>query len=171
MKRLSHIALASALVLSACSSAPTTDTDNDTMDEDMDMSASSSPFYLEEDSASSDGVVIDVRSAPATSQPAASAPSANNGQTRVITVNVTDWSFSPAMITAKKGEKVQLKLVGGTGIHSFAVPGLSMNVRLAAGETVTVDLPTDTTGTFDARCAIPCGAGHRDMKATVVITA
>jgi cytochrome c oxidase subunit 2 len=93
-----------------------------------------------------------------------------SAQVRVITVAVTTWSFSPATITAKKGEKVQLKLVGGEGIHSFSAPGLGLNVRVTPGQTVMVDLPTDTTGSFDVHCGIPCGPGHPTMQATVVIS-
>lgn len=97
--------------------------------------------------------------------------STDSSAVRVIEVDVANWAFNPTTITAKKGEKVQLKLVGDTGIHGFTVPGLSMNVRVEAGKTVVVDLPTDTVGSFEAKCSIPCGDGHKDMKATIVITA
>ncbi len=122
--------------------------------------------YLEDDSTSSDSVELNINS----SADAASSQQAMNDQARVVTINVTDWEFSPSMIAVKKGEKVQLKLVGGTGIHSFAVPGLGMNVRVEPGQTVVVDLPTDAVGTFDASCRIPCGPGHKEMKATIVIS-
>ena len=73
------------------------------------------------------------------------------------------------MITAKKGEKVTLRLVGKTGSHSFAIPGLSINQPIAAGETIEITLPTDTAGTFAFSCRIPCGEGHKDMKGSIVI--
>lgn len=163
------LSAAGLLALTACTAAePSADT-SDT--DDAMMEASSAPFYLDDESSSAGEVELNVSSmGAASSAPQAAASESTTNGMRTITVNVTDWSFSPAMITAKKGEKVKLKIVGGTGIHSFAVPGLSMNVRIAAGETVTVDLPTDVEGSFDARCAIPCGPGHRDMKATVVIS-
>jgi len=163
------LSLTGVLLLTACASVDTTsDTDDD---DDMMDASSSAPFYLEDESSSAGEVEIDVSSmGAASSAPQAAASQATTNGVRTITVDVTDWEFSPAVIAAKKGEKVKLKLVGGTGIHSFAVPGLSMNVRIAAGETVTVDLPTDIAGSFDARCAIPCGPGHRDMKATIVIS-
>jgi cytochrome c oxidase subunit 2 len=153
MKKMSTLTIAamSALLLAAC----TTTVDNTDNDSDSAMSESSSSGpYLEDETSSDDSVDLDVSA----------------GETRVITMSVTDWEFSPSMITAKKGEKVQLKLVGGTGIHSFAIPDLGMNVRVEAGQTVTVDLPTDKIGSFDARCRIPCGPGHMDMKATIIIS-
>lgn len=156
------------LLLTACASADTA-LDNNT-DDDMTTASSSSraPVYLEEDGSSSDGVELTVGSSSSSAQAAASVPATSG--TRTVTVTTSNWAFSPAVISAKKGEKVQLKLVGGEGIHGFAVPELGLNVRVEAGQTVTIDLPTDTAGTFGARCSIPCGEGHRDMQATVIIT-
>jgi cytochrome c oxidase subunit 2 len=88
---------------------------------------------------------------------------------RTIVVSVSTWEFSPSAISVKKGEKVQLQLIGGEGTHSFAVPDLGMNVRVEAGQSVTVDLPTDEAGTFDFRCMVPCGEGHKDMTGKLTI--
>lgn len=148
-------------MLAAC--APSGDTDVDvTINGGETSSVGRSAPYLEDDSSESseDSVEIDVNAGA----------SAAAGTTRVVRVTVTDWEFAPTLISAKKGEKVQLELVGGTGIHSFAVPGLEMNVRVEPGQVVKVDLPTDTVGSFDASCRIPCGPGHKDMKAKIVIS-
>lgn len=165
------IVLSCVSLLGACNASTTTE-DSDSSSSSMMMEDASSSFdpnapFLDDDASSSDGVELNVHSSESASAMTTSVPSA--AVPRVITVSVTDWSFSPTMINVKKGEKVQLKLVGGTGIHSFAVPGLDMNVRIEAGQTVIVDLPTDIAGSFDASCRIPCGPGHKDMKATVVI--
>jgi len=89
---------------------------------------------------------------------------------RVIAVTTANWSFSPASITAKKGEHVEIKLTGTEGVHGFAIPGLGINVTVNAGETVSVILPTLTEGTFEFFCSIPCGEGHKDMRGTLTIT-
>ncbi len=88
---------------------------------------------------------------------------------RVIEVSVDNWSFTPATITAEKGETVEIKLVGAAGTHGFAIPGLGINMTVNAGETVTVALPTGSEGTFEFFCSIPCGSGHKDMRGTVTI--
>ena len=88
---------------------------------------------------------------------------------QVITVNVDNWSFSPAAITAKKGDNVSLRLMGVSGAHGLAIPGFGISVPLSAGETKTVTLPTDTEGTFEFFCNVPCGSGHRDMRGTITI--
>lgn len=88
---------------------------------------------------------------------------------RVVDVMVTDWLFSPTMITARKGERVSLRLVGNKGIHSLLVADLGLNVRVSSGESTIVAIPTDTVGTFAGRCGVPCGPGHRDMAFTIVV--
>lgn len=96
--------------------------------------------------------------------------SSAQAQVRVITITAKNWAFSPATINVKKGEKVQLKIVGTEGIHGFAIADLNLNVTIKAGETVTVDLPTDTAGTFSFRCSVPCGDGHKEMVGMLVVT-
>lgn len=88
---------------------------------------------------------------------------------RVIQVTSENWKFTPNVITVKRGEKVQLQVTGISGTHGFAVPDLGINVPVAPGQTVTIDLPTDSVGTHAFFCSIPCGPGHFDMKGQVVI--
>ncbi len=92
-------------------------------------------------------------------------------EARVIEVSVKNWEFAPSVITVKKGEKVTLKLVGKEGIHGLAIPGLNINISAKAGETVTVNIPTDTAGEFSFFCSIPCGPGHESMTGKIIITA
>jgi heme/copper-type cytochrome/quinol oxidase subunit 2 len=88
---------------------------------------------------------------------------------RIIDVTVTNWTFAPAVITVKKGEKVQLRLKGDDGIHSLLMTELGINVRVEAGKETIVNLPTEKLGTFGGRCGVPCGSGHRDMAMTVIV--
>lgn len=88
---------------------------------------------------------------------------------RIVDVTVTDWSFTPGAVTVKKGEKVQLRLKGDDGVHSLAVAGLGLNVRVEPGSSTVIDLPTAVAGTFEGRCGVPCGPGHRDMKFLIII--
>jgi cytochrome c oxidase subunit II len=165
-KSLLAMMSASVLLLSACNGSVSIDDEDDGSSSSISFARSSGPFLDDEDDDSSEGVELSV---PSTSS-AQAGTSVPSGETRIVTVNVTSWAFSPSTISVKKGEKVQLRLVGGDGIHSFAVPGLGMNVRVEPGQTVTVDLPTTTAGTFEFHCAIPCGSGHRDMKGSLVIS-
>jgi len=88
---------------------------------------------------------------------------------RIVDVLVTDWSFTPAMVMAKQGENVSLRLKGDKGIHSLLVADLGMNTRVEPDQETLVDIPTDKAGSFAGRCSVPCGPGHRDMTFTIVV--
>lgn len=120
-------------------------------------------------SSSASAAMEAISSAPAAMEAASSAPVAMESDVRVVDIVITDWSFTPATVTAKQGEKVQLRLTDVEGIHSLLVADLGVNVRVSPGETTVVDLATDKTGTFEGRCGVPCGPGHRDMKFTIVV--
>lgn len=107
--------------------------------------------------------------APA-SESASSVDSSAQTEARVIDVSADNWSFTPATIEAKKGEKVIIRLTGVNGTHSFRADGLGITQPVNAGETVEFTLPTDAAGTFEFRCGIPCGEGHRDMVGTITIS-
>lgn len=88
---------------------------------------------------------------------------------RVIQVTSENWKFTPNVITVKKNEKVRLQVTGISGTHGFAVPDLGINVPVAPGQTVAIDLPTDKAGTFALFCSILCGSGHFGMKGQIII--
>jgi heme/copper-type cytochrome/quinol oxidase subunit 2 len=169
MKKL--LSVTAVVLLAACSS-PTADTIDDG---DSSSSRSASIIELDSSSSESSAPAADPTAAASSAPAGATTSSAGAGNdtaagTRVIEVSVTDWSFSPAAITAKKGENVVIRLTGVQGRHSLAIPELGVNVAIEAGQTVDVTVPTDTAGTFALRCAIPCGPGHRDMVGSIVIS-
>lgn len=88
---------------------------------------------------------------------------------RIVRMEATNWAFTPSALTLKKGEKVTLQLVGVSGMHGIGIPDLGISQKFGPGETVSVAIPTDKTGSFSFRCNVPCGAGHRDMTGTIVI--
>lgn len=133
--------------------------------------AQSSGPFLDDASSSSETTVLELSSAESAGEVSQADVESVDPVTGVKTINIsaTNWDFSPATITVKKGEKVQLIITADKGTHGFAIPALSMNVRVEEGQSATVDLPTDQAGTYDAFCSVPCGEGHKEMKATVII--
>ncbi|MBI3332394.1 cupredoxin domain-containing protein [Candidatus Peregrinibacteria bacterium] len=89
--------------------------------------------------------------------------------TRTVKLTTDNWKFTPNMITASVGEDVTVQITGVAGTHGFSIPDLGVNVSIAPGQTVSVDLPTDKAGTFTFRCSVPCGSGHKDMHGQLVI--
>lgn len=122
-------------------------------------------------SSSSSSVTAVTSSAPASSAGATSSvTTTTEGDTRVISMTSTDWAFNPLTINAKKGEKIVVRLTNNQGIHSFGAMELGLNVRINPGETKDIVIPTDKAGSFEFRCMVPCGPGHKDMKGTIVIS-
>lgn len=188
--RYRSILLSSVLLLTACASVPPPPSDDTASDVEGDATqevqvsspearAVSSPPVVEE----SDGGETMVKDEDAVVEDSDAATKVDGGAkvdgtievptaaptVRTIDVTTDNWLFSPAAIVAKQGEKVQLRLRGLNGTHGFAVPELGINQSVTAGQTVTVSLPTDRAGTFSLFCSIPCGAGHRDMKGSIVV--
>jgi len=95
---------------------------------------------------------------------------ASSAETRVIEIQASNWTFTPSSVTAKVGEKVQLKITNVSGAHGILSKDLGVDLKLAEGETGTVDLPTDKAGTFSFRCNVMCGEGHKDMTGTITIS-
>lgn len=153
-----------AITLSLVACSRTTDTGTDTS------SSSASSSAAVSSARSSTASSARSRSSSTGVSSRSSASSQQQAQVRTITVKAENWEFQPNSISAKKGEKVRLAVVGAEGVHGLAIPGLNINVSVNAGETVYVDIPTDAAGTFDFFCSVPCGPGHRDMKGSVVIS-
>ncbi|TSC57118.1 MAG: cytochrome c oxidase subunit II [Candidatus Peregrinibacteria bacterium Greene0416_62] len=98
--------------------------------------------------------------------PSSKAPAAS---VRMVEITASNFAFTPSMITVKKGEEVTLNLIGESGIHGIGIPGFGISQRVDLGQTVSIAIPTDTAGTFDFKCNVPCGSGHKEMKGTIVI--
>jgi len=90
-------------------------------------------------------------------------------QARMVMVHSSNWEFTPNVIRLKKGENVSLHLMGMEGNHGFKVPGLGVSASMGQGEMNMVKIPTDKAGSFEFFCNIQCGAGHDDMRGTILI--
>jgi heme/copper-type cytochrome/quinol oxidase subunit 2 len=139
------------MFLSAC--APAAVQTTDTPDEAMEMSSSSKAAMSSD---SSNAMIT-------------SSDDSDFSDVKIVEVAVTDWTFTPSTITVHKGDKLVIRLKGGEGDHSFAVTELGINVVLAPGETKDIKIPTDTAGSFEFRCLVPCGPGHKEMKGVIIV--
>lgn len=144
-----------SLLLGACSGSQPIVNDEDYQSSDAMMEESSS-LMMEESSSAVSGTTV---SDPLTAEP------------RILNMTVTDWAFSPTVVNARKGERVTLRLTGGEGVHGFRATQLGIDEEVKPGETIEITIPTDTVGTFEFACDVPCGPGHKDMKGTIVISA
>lgn len=79
------------------------------------------------------------------------------------------WSFEPDTIIVDKGDMVKLRIKSVDVDHGISIPEFGVNERLKSGKTVKVEFVADKTGTFTFFCNVICGAGHNNMRGTLIV--
>jgi len=88
----------------------------------------------------------------------------------VIKILAKDWAFTPATITLKLDQKVKLEFVATEGLHGITIPELGIDDVVNIGTTPSeVEVTPTKLGTFEAHCAVFCGAGHANMILTIKV--
>lgn len=88
---------------------------------------------------------------------------------RTIAITAKRFEFSPSTITLKKGETVRLVVKSEDVTHGLFLRPLKIDTDLVPGETQTLTVTPQSTGTFAAICHHFCGAQHGNMRLTVVV--
>lgn len=80
-----------------------------------------------------------------------------------------NFEFDPSVITVKKGEKVRLFITSRDHDHGIKIQGYDIDQMLPKGSTSTIEFTADKAGTFEFKCSVYCGRGHRRMKGKLVV--
>jgi cytochrome c oxidase subunit 2 len=88
---------------------------------------------------------------------------------QVIRLTAKNFSFSPDVITVKKGEPVVLELSSKDRKHGFYLPDFGIKVEVVPGTIGRARFTPDKVGTFPFACHVFCGEGHEDMIGTVIV--
>lgn len=80
-----------------------------------------------------------------------------------------NFAFDPDMITVKKGEKVRLIITAADHDHGFKLEAFDIDQVLKKGDTEIIEFTAGKVGTFEFKCSVPCGKGHRRMKGKLVV--
>ena len=85
-----------------------------------------------------------------------------------VTVQASNFEFSPDLLSVKPGEELAFRLQSEDSAHDFAIDGLGRVAEVGGGETTTARLRIDDPGTYTYFCTVP---GHRDggMEGTIVV--
>ena len=89
---------------------------------------------------------------------------------RTVKVIAKKFVFVPAIIKARVGETLVLKLTAPEVPMGFSAPDFGVRADVVPGKGATVRLVIDKAGTFTFLCDIFCGQGHEDMNGTLVVT-
>ena len=90
-------------------------------------------------------------------------------QSRAIVITAKRFEFVPSTITLKKGETVKLVVTSEDVTHGLFIRPLKIDTDLTPGKTEELTVTPQSAGTFTAICHHFCGAGHGNMKLTVVV--
>jgi cytochrome c oxidase subunit 2 len=105
---------------------------------------------------------------------------------QVIEVSAKKYEFAPAEIHVKKGTNVRLKVTATDRDHGIELdvfprgsdkkgdPGLKFSVekptfKLPKGEAQTIEFTANQPGTYEFKCSVFCGTGHRGMKGQIIV--
>ena len=98
-------------------------------------------------------------------------PSADSSPTtkKVFTVIGTDYSFTPAKISVKKGDRVKIIFKNENGFHDLSIDGYKIETkRIRTGGEDSIEFVADKAGAFEYYCDV---GSHRDlgMHGTLIV--
>lgn len=91
------------------------------------------------------------------------------GALREVKLTAKQFSFSPAEIRVKQGERVRLVVTSEDVSHGIAIPAFNVNLTLEPSKTGTAEFVADKKGSFPFFCNVFCGSGHGGMKGTLIV--
>jgi cytochrome c oxidase subunit 2 len=97
-------------------------------------------------------------------QAEAAAQKAEAGTT--LKIAMSNWKFDQPEYQVKAGETKKVTLVLAEGVHALEVPELGIKLD---GQNRQVEYKFDKPGTYEMHCVLPCGQGHDQMKAKIVV--
>ncbi|WP_231571698.1 cupredoxin domain-containing protein [Gordoniibacillus kamchatkensis] len=97
-------------------------------------------------------------------QAEAAASKAEAGTT--LKVTMSNWKFDQAEYQVKAGETKKVTLVLAEGVHELNIPDLGIKLNAQNRQ---AEVKFDKPGKFEMHCSLPCGQGHEQMKATLVV--
>jgi len=88
-------------------------------------------------------------------------PGAKNAPVKEFTVTGQNFSFGPALMTVKEGDKVKITFKDITGNHDFKIDEFNVATSvLEAGDIETVEFIANKIGSFEYYCSV---GTHRAM--------
>jgi cytochrome c oxidase subunit 2 len=100
---------------------------------------------------------------------AAGARPAPAGPPLVVTITAHRFEFAPAEVSLERGRPVILRLTSQDVIHGFFSKELGIDELIEPNKVLEVPLTPAQAGRFTIICDHFCGAGHGNMKLTLVV--
>lgn len=102
--------------------------------------------------------------------PTMSTPSQPQQSIKEIKVSGSEFSFSPATITVKRGDSVKITFMNnGAYPHNFALSGFNISTKtIQAGQSDSLTFIADKKGSFIYTCTVDSHA-DKGMKGTFIV--
>mgnify|MGYP001270253453 CR=1 FL=1 len=81
----------------------------------------------------------------------------------VVDIKASNWDFDQETYTVAAGD-VTVKLTNEEGFHGIEIVDTDVSLQSEGSTTTTLE-----PGEYTIRCNIPCGTGHDDMVATLIV--
>ncbi len=81
-----------------------------------------------------------------------------------IVIKAKSWEFDQAEYVIPKDTPVKITVENLNGAHGIENKDAGIKIRGGKSEVVTL-----AAGTYEIKCNIPCGAGHTDMVAKLIV--
>jgi Plastocyanin len=115
-------------------------------------------------------VVAPSYTSPTTAQITPSQTPSSMAQVQKITISGSEFAFTPAAITLKKGQPAEITFKNtGAFPHNLTIADLNLKTKtIQPGEQDIIQFTPDKTGQFSFMCTVP---GHADkgMKGTLTV--
>ena len=95
---------------------------------------------------------------------------AKAGGVRTVEIVARRFSFEPAQVQLKAGERVQVVVQAMDFVHGMNIPDLGKRYDLVPGQPTRFELQPSAPGTIEFLCDNFCGEGHENMHGRFVIT-
>ena len=83
-----------------------------------------------------------------------------------LEIVASNWEFDKEVYAIRANEAVEISVSSIEGVHGIGIVGTDYgNIIDGKPQSVTITEP----GTYTIRCSIPCGGGHRNMVAKLVV--
>lgn len=111
-----------------------------------------------------------VEEAPAKTEPPKEEPKVETPAMEAAVFNISgdEFSFGPANLTAKVGQKVTIKFTNnGKAVHDLQVQGLGKTALIDPGQTGSVEFTPTAAGSYTIICTVP---GHMELGMSGTLT-
>jgi heme/copper-type cytochrome/quinol oxidase subunit 2 len=97
------------------------------------------------------------------------APASPAPAIRHITIDATQYQFTPGRVRVNRGDQVVITLTASDVVHGFYLDGYGLKTRVEPGVAQRIEFVADQMGKFRYRCSVSCGPLHPFMIGELVV--